>query len=365
MEPQQPQQPQYPSLHESKSTQDLNRFLLQPHHDNDDDDEKQSRQQQQQQSSVVKLEIWLIRHGETDYNAIGRLQGQLDIELNSLGIEQAHLVAKAISNHYLDDDDSDVSDANLEKQKFYPYIFSSDLRRAAQTGEIICDALNRRRKLLRHDNYLDESNSGQNDTATTSVDSKNDDDGCFKMVYDSRFREIHFGSHLEGKYWREVRHLFSIDAPNDIIGGDSNPNAESYALLQQRFNRGIESAIMHYLLHTGGDGETGDTGVGGDDNDHASSSSSSSSTTQATMRHKNILVTCHGGGIRTQTCQFLQIPLNMRTFQVHNTSIHRFALYVDRETSIASGVPHILKREVIELNNTSHLRVRNNSSLQE
>lgn len=41
-------------------------------------------------------QIWFVRHGETDYNRDGRLQGQKDIGLNPKGREQASAVGRAL-----------------------------------------------------------------------------------------------------------------------------------------------------------------------------------------------------------------------------------------------------------------------------
>ncbi|HXT08988.1 MAG TPA: histidine phosphatase family protein [Roseiarcus sp.] len=40
--------------------------------------------------------LWFIRHGETDYNREGRLQGQRDVPLNPKGREQARAVGRAL-----------------------------------------------------------------------------------------------------------------------------------------------------------------------------------------------------------------------------------------------------------------------------
>lgn len=43
------------------------------------------------------LDMFVIRHGETSYNREGRLQGQRDIGLNELGLEQAAFNGKSLA----------------------------------------------------------------------------------------------------------------------------------------------------------------------------------------------------------------------------------------------------------------------------
>lgn len=62
--------------------------------------------------------IYLIRHGETDWNRDKRIQGQSDIPLNETGKEQARLLIPKM--------------AQLEISDFY----SSDLARALETAQI-------------------------------------------------------------------------------------------------------------------------------------------------------------------------------------------------------------------------------------
>ena len=44
----------------------------------------------------LKHRLWFIRHGETDFNREGRLQGQQDTPLNPKGREQASAVGRAL-----------------------------------------------------------------------------------------------------------------------------------------------------------------------------------------------------------------------------------------------------------------------------
>ena len=44
----------------------------------------------------------LVRHGETSWNAEGRIQGHMDIALNQLGIAQAEAVGKRLAGEKFD-----------------------------------------------------------------------------------------------------------------------------------------------------------------------------------------------------------------------------------------------------------------------
>ena len=60
--------------------------------------------------------LCLVRHGETAWNAAHRVQGQLDVPLNAVGLAQAQAIARALA------------------QEKFDVIYSSDLQRARQTA---------------------------------------------------------------------------------------------------------------------------------------------------------------------------------------------------------------------------------------
>jgi 2,3-bisphosphoglycerate-dependent phosphoglycerate mutase len=68
----------------------------------------------------MHTELVLIRHGETDWNALGKFQGHTDIALNETGLAQAHAAAHAV--------------ARLHRQQPFAALISSDLQRAVQTA---------------------------------------------------------------------------------------------------------------------------------------------------------------------------------------------------------------------------------------
>ena len=84
--------------------------------------------------------IYIIRHGQTDWNIEHRTQGHTDIALNINGIKLAELMAQKIANLKIDS------------------IISSDLKRAYMTAQIINKKFNKNietDKRLRECNYGD------------------------------------------------------------------------------------------------------------------------------------------------------------------------------------------------------------------
>ncbi len=68
------------------------------------------------------MRLYFVRHGETDYNKVGRVQGRLDIDMNLIGFKQALFLRNRL--------------AKLE----FDYVFSSPLKRAVDTAsEVIRD----------------------------------------------------------------------------------------------------------------------------------------------------------------------------------------------------------------------------------
>ncbi|MSQ88175.1 MAG: histidine phosphatase family protein [Betaproteobacteria bacterium] len=71
----------------------------------------------------MTTQLCIVRHGETAWNAAHRVQGQLDIPLNAIGLRQAQAVGGAL------------------KEEHFDAIYSSDLARARQTAESIANLL--------------------------------------------------------------------------------------------------------------------------------------------------------------------------------------------------------------------------------
>lgn len=75
------------------------------------------------ENTARPMTIALTRHGQTHWNAAGRMQGSTDIPLNDIGREQA------------------VASAGRFVAEDWHHVVTSPLARAAETGRIIADGL--------------------------------------------------------------------------------------------------------------------------------------------------------------------------------------------------------------------------------
>jgi broad specificity phosphatase PhoE len=97
-------------------------------------------------STVIIPPLIFIRHGETDWNAAGRLQGQIDIALNERGREQAKRNGRVILEKF-----PDVAT--------YDFV-ASPLSRSRESMEIIRATLGLDRQGFRLDERLKEISHG-------------------------------------------------------------------------------------------------------------------------------------------------------------------------------------------------------------
>lgn len=140
-------------------------------------------------------EMWLVRHGQTDWNLNGIYQGQSDIPLNETGIAQARQLAQELV------------------QTRFDAIYSSDLVRARHTAAIIA------------------AEQGLN------------------VITDPRLREINQGV-WEGKTIEYVRVTYRPDFsrnPKYIL----TPRAEGAESLAEVITRMVNAANEYHQLHTG------------------------------------------------------------------------------------------------------------------
>ncbi len=150
------------------------------------------------------MKIFLIRHGETDYNKEFRIQGSIETELNETGRLQSKLLSEAIAKYLGTTID---------------YCFVSPQKRAQQTAEILLDNLK---------NSFFISHIAQN----------------------SLLKEIHCGR-WEGKLFSEIEkeekeYLNLVRTRVDV----PYPEGESVLDVRNRAKEFFDSLIKNYDVHS-------------------------------------------------------------------------------------------------------------------
>lgn len=148
--------------------------------------------------------LYFVRHGETEWNVAGRLQGQTDTPLNGRGRDQARAVGRSLRNLL-----PATALANMD-------FFSSPMTRALQTMALLRSAL---------------------------------DMPPDPFIMDDRLKEITFGQ-WEGQTWREIRKREPAVAQLRAADrwGSVPPDGESYAMVAERVKPWVNSLTGDSLV---------------------------------------------------------------------------------------------------------------------
>jgi probable phosphoglycerate mutase len=152
--------------------------------------------------------LYFVRHGETDWNRDGRLQGQKDIPINGRGEDQAKAVGRTLAAHLT----AEGFDQNAIAALSYK---ASPLQRTMQTM-----------RLMRASMGLDPQ----------------------KFTTDERLKELSFGA-WEGLTWRDVKDQIPASALERERGKWDfvPPRGESYALLARRVRPWLDELMQAHI----------------------------------------------------------------------------------------------------------------------
>jgi probable phosphoglycerate mutase len=144
----------------------------------------------------MATDIILIRHGETEWNHLRRIQGQLDIPLNAIGMRQAQAVAWRLAPPPADRPAQRLAEppTPASAKLRIDAVYTSDLKRASDTAAPIAAA-----------------------------------HGLVAQP-DPRLRERHYGG-FQGSYYDQLQHtvpdvyrrMLSRDLSFDLDGGETIP----------------------------------------------------------------------------------------------------------------------------------------------
>lgn len=143
----------------------------------------------------MKTTLYLIRHGETEWNLLGKFQGRQDISLSNAGVEQAKYLARRMSRKF-------------------DCLYVSPLKRALKTAQIICEGSE------------------------------------FVPQIDDRLREINFGD-WEGLTVKEIKEKFPKEFETWVEDELEGPICGGDFSIKNASIRATEAIISHVKEHKG------------------------------------------------------------------------------------------------------------------
>ncbi len=171
----------------------------------------------------IKMNLYILRHGQTDYNLMGKFQGQVDIELNENGIKQAQETAKELST--------------IQFNK----VFSSPLSRAVQTAELVT------RSEITLDSRITERSFGLLEGKESIADyEERVEEYQIETIEDLRKRVYHFLDEILQKY-RDYDNILIATHACITIMIECYFTKKSYEEVQKYYQLGNGKYIMYNI----------------------------------------------------------------------------------------------------------------------
>ena len=127
--------------------------------------------------------IYIVRHGQTNDNVIGKYGGRIDTPLNNKGVEQAYELHEKLKNIKFDK------------------VFVSPLQRACQTSKIICNNdIIKDERIIERDNGELEGKLKTEITETIDFNDPNEKRYNIENIVDFRKRIFDFFKEVKEKY---------------------------------------------------------------------------------------------------------------------------------------------------------------------
>ena len=149
------------------------------------------------------VSLYFIRHGQTDWNAELRLQGQRDIPLNDTGRGQAARNGRKLGEI-------------LTQPGIYEFV-SSPLSRTRETMEIVRQEIGLTRQDFRTDPILKEINFGDWEGSTMVELNEKEPDGLEAYISDKWNSNAHGGESYSMLSARALEWLKSVDRDSVIV----------------------------------------------------------------------------------------------------------------------------------------------------